>query len=78
MGNRNGADAATFKRETVARLRRMREGGLTIAEIVSASKGSIEDETVLDILNARRVPIVAYRHLAAVLDKIEKEEITRT
>ena len=78
MGNRNGADAAAFKRETVARLRRMREGGLTIGEIVSASQGSIEDETVLDILNARRVSIVVYRHLAAVLDKIEKEEITRT
>ena len=71
-GNTNGADGAKFKRETLARLLRMRKDGLTIAKIVNVSNGSIKEETVLDILGAKRVPIAAYRLLAAVLDKIEE------
>ena len=75
-GNTNGADAAKFKRETVERLRKMRQDGLTIAQIASASR--MEDGIILDILAAKRVPIASYRKLAAALDKIEKEAITRT
>lgn len=71
-GNTYGADAADFKRETVRRLRQMRAEGLTIAKIVSISNGSIKEESVLDILAAKRVPIAVYRLLAAVLDKIEE------
>lgn len=79
MGNRNGADAAAFKRETLERLRKMRQDGLTIAKIVSVSNGSIKDESVMDILAAKRVPIAVYRLLSAVLDQIEnKEVVTRT
>ena len=50
----------------------MRAEGLTIAKIVSVSNGSIKEESVLDILAAKRVPIAVYRLLAAVLDKIEE------
>ena len=75
-GNTNGADAAKFKRETLERLRKMRQDGLTIAQIVSASR--LEDGIILDVLAAKRVPISDYRKLAAALDQIEKEEITRT
>ena len=71
-GNTYGADAADFKRETVRRLRQMRAEGLTIAKIVRVSNGSIKEESVLDILAAKRVPIAVYRLLAAVLDKIEE------
>lgn len=71
-GNTNGADAAKFKRETLERLRKMRQDGLTIAKIVSVSNGSIKEDSVLDILSAKRVPIAVYRLLAAVLDKIEE------
>lgn len=71
-GNTNVADGAKFKRETLARLLRMRKDGLTIARIVNVSNGSIKEETVLDILGAKRVPIACYRLLAAVLDKIEE------
>ena len=71
-GNTYGADAVKFKRETLERLRQMRAEGLTIAKIVSVSNGSIKEESVLDILAAKRVPIAVYRLLAAVLDKIEE------
>lgn len=54
----------------------MRQDGLTIAQIVSASR--LEDGIILDVLAAKRVPISDYRKLAAALDQIEKEEITRT
>lgn len=67
----NASDAAKFKRETLARLLRMRKDGLTIAKIVNVANGSIKEETVLDILGAKRVPIAVYRLLAAVLDQIE-------
>ena len=68
----NASDAPRYKREILARLLRMRKDGLTIAKIVNVSNGSIKEETVLDILDAKRVPIAVYRLLAAVLDKIEE------
>lgn len=77
-GNARAADALTFKRETFNRLLRMREDGVTIAQIVSASNGKLQDGIILDILAAKPVPIAEYRKLAAALDKIEKEAITRT
>ena len=67
----NASDAARYKREILARLLRMRKDGLTIAKIVNVANGSIKEETVLDILAAKRVPIAVYRLLAAVLDQIE-------
>lgn len=70
-GNTNGSDAAKFKRETLARLMRMRGDGLTIDGIVSASNGTLTDGVVLNILQARKMSISHYRLLAAVLDKIE-------
>ena len=67
----NAGDAARYKREILARLLRMRRDGLTIAKIVNVANGSIKEETVLDILAAKRVPIAVYRLLAEVLDQIE-------
>lgn len=72
-GNTYALAAAEFKRETSARLIRMREAGLTTATIVEHSDGKLQDTTIWDILNAKRVPIESYRILAAVLDKIEAD-----
>lgn len=77
-GNTSSSDAAKFKRETLARLMRMRGDGLTIERVILASNGNLTDDIVLNILQARKMPIAHYRKLAAALDKIEKEEITRT
>ena len=49
----------------------MRKDGLTIGKIVDTSNGAVTEHTVMDILDAKRVPIAVYRLLAAVLDKIE-------
>ena len=70
-GNANASDAAKFKRATFERLMRMREGGITIDQIVSASRGNLTDDVVLNILQARKMSISYYRKLAAALDKIE-------
>ena len=70
-GNTSAADAAAFKREVLERLRQMRKDGLTIGKIVDVSNGAVTEHTVMDILDAKRVPIAVYRLLAAVLDKIE-------
>lgn len=70
-GNANASDAAKFKRETFERLTRMREGGITIDKIVSASRGNLTDDVVLNILQARKMSISYYRKLAAALDRIE-------
>lgn len=72
-GNTNGADAAKFKREVLARLMRMREDGLTIDKIVRESKGNLTDDIVLNILQARKMAVAYYRHLNAALDRIEDE-----
>lgn len=77
-GNTRASDALIFKRETLNRLLRLRENGITIDQIVSASRGNLTDDVVLNILQARKMSISYYRKLAAALDKIEKEEITRT
>lgn len=70
-GNANASDAAKFKRETFERLTRMREGGITIDQIVSASNRNLTDDVVLNILQARKMSISYYRKLAAALDRIE-------
>lgn len=70
-GNANASDAAKFKRETFERLTRMREGGITIDQIVSASRGNLTDDVVLNILQARKMSISYYRKLAVALDRIE-------
>lgn len=70
-GNANASDAAKFKRETFSRLTRMRESGITIDQIVSASRGNLTDDVVLNILQARKMSISYYRKLAAALDRIE-------
>ncbi len=70
-GNANASDAAKFKRETFERLTRMRESGITIDQIVSASRGNLTDDVVLNILQARKMSISYYRKLAAALDRIE-------
>lgn len=70
-GNANASDAAKFKRETFERLMRMREGGITIDQIVSASRGNLTDDVVLNILQARKMSVSYYRKMAAALDKIE-------
>ena len=70
-GNANASDAAKFKRPTFERLMRMREGGITIDQIVSASSGNLTDDVVLNILQARKMSISYYRKLAAALDRIE-------
>ena len=67
----NASDAAKFKRETFERLTRMREGGITIDQIVSASRGNLTDDVVLNILQARKMSISYYRKLAVALDRIE-------
>ena len=72
-GNTNGADAAKFKREVLARLMRMRGDGLTIERIVRESKGNLTDDIVLNILQARKMAVAYYRHLKAALDRIEDE-----
>ena len=70
-GNANASDAAKFKRETFERLTRMREGGITIDQIVRASNRNLTDDVVLNILQARKMSISYYRKLAAALDRIE-------
>lgn len=78
-GNTNGADAAKFKREVLARLMRMRGDGLTIEKIVRESEGNLTDDIILNILQARKMAVAYYRHLNAALDRIEAEGgITRT
>ena len=76
-GNTRASDALIFKRETLNRLLRLRENGITIAQIVNASK-DLKEETVLDILGTKKVPIGGYRLLATAMDKVEKEVIMRT
>jgi hypothetical protein len=70
-GNTRASDALIFKRSTFERLTRMREGGITIDQIVSASCGNLTDDVVLNILQARKMSISYYRKLAAALDRIE-------
>lgn len=78
-GNTNGADAAQYKREVLARLMKMRGDGITIERIVRESKGNLTDDIVLNILQARKMAVAYYRHLNAALDRIEAEGgITRT
>lgn len=70
-GNANASDAAKFKRETFERLTRMREGGITIDQIVSASCRELTGAVVLNILQARKMSISYYHELAVALDRIE-------
>lgn len=70
-GNTRASDALIFKRETLNRLLRLRENGITIAQIVNASK-DLKEETVLDILGTKKVPIGGYRLLATAMDKVER------
>jgi len=70
-GNTSSSDAAKFKRETLARLMRLRGDGITIDSIVRASNGNLNDDVVLNILQARKMSIAYYRKLAAALDRIE-------
>ncbi len=71
MGNTRASDAWLFKRETFERLTRMRKSGITINQIVSASRGNLTDDVVLNILQAGKMSISYYRKLAAALDRIE-------
>lgn len=64
-------DNAIFKRETWERLSRLRERGLTVAEIREAGAGEITDDQIMSILECKQVPVAVYRVLAAALDKIE-------
>lgn len=66
----NAANAA-FKRETRERLLQMRAEGLTTVRLMEQAKGLIKEGTVRDIIDARTVPLTAYRKLAKVLDKIQ-------
>ena len=77
-GNTNGADAAKFKREVLARLMKMRGDGLTLERIVRESDGSLTDDIILNILQARKIAICFYRKLNTALDRIEEGGITRT
>lgn len=40
---------------------------------MALSKGKLTDNTIMDILDAKRVPIETYRVLAKALDKAEAE-----
>ncbi len=71
VGNTRASDAWLFKRETFERLTRMRKSGITINQIVSASRGNLTDDVVLNILQAGKMSISYYRKLAAALDRIE-------
>jgi len=70
-GNTFGTDAAHFKSATFDRLNKMRKKGVTIAQIVEAGDGSFTDETVLQILEAKKISVDRYRSVATALDRIE-------
>ena len=42
-----------------------------MGRIVELSKGKLTEHTIMDILDAKRVPIDTYRALARALDKAE-------
>ena len=56
------------------RLRIARRDGLKLDRIVALSKGKLTENTIMDILDAKRVPIDTYRALAKVLDKAEAKK----
>lgn len=70
-GNNYGGEAAAFKRATRDRLEKARGRGVTVSAITDTANGAITAAQVLDILEAKPLPVAVYRVLAAALDKIE-------
>ena len=63
---------AAFKQEQRDRLLRVRDAGQTLAQIVKTAEGNITENQLLDILEAKRVPLAVYKVLAGVLDLMDK------
>ena len=51
---------------------RLRDAGTTLAQIVKTAEGNITENQLLDILEAKRVPLAVYKVLAGVLDLMDK------
>ena len=68
------AEAAEYKRGVRERFLQLRAGGLTLPQVKKAVEGNISEDQILAILEGRRVPVAAYRVLAAGLDRIEDRE----
>jgi len=69
-GNHNAANAAAEKRRIRERLMQMREAGLSTPQILKAGRGSITEEQVRAIINARPVPVAVFRVLDGVLETL--------
>ena len=67
------AEAAEYKRGVRERFLQLRAGGLTLSQVKKAVEGNISEDQILAILEGRRVPVAAYRVLAAALDRIEDQ-----
>lgn len=67
-----GKAAADFKRQVRTKLLELHEEGVTLGAIRSLSNGQLTDNAILDILEARKVPVATYRILDDVLKKIQK------
>lgn len=61
-----------LKNETLSRLRILRrDKGLTSAQITEASGGKLTLNTVMDMLDAKQVPLAMWDEMKRALDKIE-------
>lgn len=69
------ADAAAFKRMVRERLLRLRQNGVSTPMIIKTGDGNITEIQVLDIIEAKHVPIAVYRVLDRILDLIEASPI---
>lgn len=67
-GNHNAANAAAEKRRIRERLMQMREAGLSTPEILKSGRGSITEDQIRAIIEAKPVPIAVYRALDSVLE----------
>ncbi|MDO4989328.1 MAG: hypothetical protein Q4E45_02370 [Eubacteriales bacterium] len=74
-GNTYGADAAAFKRMVRERMLRLRQGGVNTPMIIKTGNGNLTEGQVLDIIEAKKVPIAVYRVLDGILDLIETSPI---
>lgn len=74
-GNTYSADAAAFKRMVRERLLRLRQNGVSTPMIIKTGDGNITEIQVLDIIEAKHVPIAVYRVLDRILDLIEASPI---
>ena len=68
------AETAEYKRGVRERFLQLRAGGLTLPQVKKAVEGNISEDQILAILEGKRVPVAAYRVLAAGLDRIEDRE----